>query len=501
VALLVAPLSARAATTFVVSNTNDMGAGSLRQAITDANATPGADIVDATGATGTIELESQLPFLSQDVEIRGPGASALTVRRDDTAPAFRIFLVLFQVKAEISGLTIANGRSESSSSGGGGVLNGEGTLTLRGTVVTANVNAGTSNGENGGAVFSDGGSPTTAATTTIIDSTVSDNMAAGYGAGIFNSSFSTLTLRNSTLNGNVAQGGAGCVGGGAIHNQGVLTVENSTVTGNVAPPNGSVGGILSCTTGGASNTIVDSTIAGNLTSPGGPANLGVLLQGAVTNSMTLRGTIVAQPSSGGRNCLVQAPATLTSDGYNLSDDASCNLTGPADQPGANPLLGPLAGNGGLTRTMAPAPGSPAIDRGVGDGLTTDQRGLTRPLDFPAIANAPGGDGSDVGAFELQAVPADFTLGKVKRNRRRGTATLAVIVPGPGGLELGRTRKVRGQSMRATAADRVQLVVIPGHAVKRKLRRRGKARVTVAVTYSPDTGTPSTHSQAIRLLKR
>jgi hypothetical protein len=68
---------------------------------------------------------------------------------------------------------------------------------------------------------------------------------------------------------------------------------------------------------------------------------------------------------------------------------------------ADPLLGSLQDNGGATATMAPDVASPVIDAGVASGLSTDQRGAARPLDFPGVTNAPGGDGSDIGAFELQ----------------------------------------------------------------------------------------------------
>ena len=66
----------------------------------------------------------------------------------------------------------------------------------------------------------------------------------------------------------------------------------------------------------------------------------------------------------------------------------------------DPLLGPLGDNGGPTRTMVPATGSPAIDAGAAFGLTTDQRGQARPSDFFSIANT--GDASDIGAVELQS---------------------------------------------------------------------------------------------------
>jgi hypothetical protein len=496
--LLVLSVAGAQAVTFPVTNTDDAGAGSLRQAIIDANAAGGPDVVDATGVSGTINLQTQLPLLLESAEIRGPGAATLTVRRD-AAGSFRIFQVA-GVAAEISGLTIANGRSSDSTFGGAGILNAQGTLTLRHSVVTGNVNAGTSNGENGGGIYNFSPSSVGAATTTIIESAVSGNTAAGYGAGIFNSAFSTLTIRNSTISGNVAQGGAGCVGGGGIHNAGTLAVVNSTVVGNVAGPDSSVGGILSCTTAGGSNTIVDSTVAANSAS-GGPANLAIALQGPVTNSMTLQGTIVAGPTGGGPNCFVDAPATLTSNGYNLADDASCNLTGTADQPSTNPLLGPLADNGGPTQTMALAPSSPAIDKGVSAGLTTDQRGLARPIDFPAIPNASGGDGSDVGAFELQPLPSDFSFGKLKRNKKKGTATLTVIVANAGRVDLRGTKKVKGRSVRTTIGGTVKLLIKAKRAAKRKLERTGKAKVNADVTYAPDAALASSRSRKIKLIKR
>jgi len=67
----------------------------------------------------------------------------------------------------------------------------------------------------------------------------------------------------------------------------------------------------------------------------------------------------------------------------------------------DPLLGPLQANGGPTPTMALMSGSPAIDASSSFGLSTDQRGDPRPVDFPGIVDAIGGDGADIGAFEVQ----------------------------------------------------------------------------------------------------
>jgi hypothetical protein len=77
----------------------------------------------------------------------------------------------------------------------------------------------------------------------------------------------------------------------------------------------------------------------------------------------------------------------------------------ADQVGSvaspiDPLIGSLQMNGGPTLTQALLWGSPAIDRGISLKIHTDQRGHHRPHDYPLIPNALGGDGSDIGAFEL-----------------------------------------------------------------------------------------------------
>ncbi|MDQ3813230.1 MAG: hypothetical protein M3347_04685, partial [Armatimonadota bacterium] len=77
---------------------------------------------------------------------------------------------------------------------------------------------------------------------------------------------------------------------------------------------------------------------------------------------------------------------------------------------ADPNLASLADNGGPTNTHALQLGSPALEAGIFvNGLTTDQRGLTRPVDFPGLANASGSNGSDIGAFEAQASDLGGTL--------------------------------------------------------------------------------------------
>ena len=101
---------------------------------------------------------------------------------------------------------------------------------------------------------------------------------------------------------------------------------------------------------------------------------------------------------------------FTSQGFNLisAADGSTGFTNRvhADQAGSiaepiSPLIGPLQLNGGPTPTHRLLPGSPAINQGDSFGVHTDQRGDRRPFHFPGVPNAPGGDGSDIGAFELE----------------------------------------------------------------------------------------------------
>jgi hypothetical protein len=477
------------ATTFPVNNTSNAGAGSLRQAMIDANAAASPPhVIDATGVSGTIGLISALPNLSQDVEIRGPGASQLTVRRLDLAPAFGVFTVA-QSEVKISGLTIANGASAGVSDGGGILVNGSlGVLTLDRTVVRG------SEADEGGGV-SNGLNNSNPGTVTIRNSTISGNEAGFSGGGIANA-FGEMTIRNSTVSGN-----ASGFGGGGITHRGTMTITNSTVTDNQADELG--GGVRSRGTDTVL-TVNSSTVSAN-NAPDG-ANLRLTGPNAAGH---LRSTILSSPQGGGQNCAVDpAPVTLTSSGYNLASDTSCKLTKATDQPSTNPRLAPLASNGGPTRTMALRAGSQAIDGGNAGMLTTDQRGRKRPVVFPWVPDAPGGDGADIGAFELQSLTPppeppsnEFSFGKVKKNKRKGTAKLTVIVPGPGELDLAKTKKVKPQGKSAEGEGKEKLAIKPKRKSKRKLRKSGKAKVRADVTYTPTGGEPNTKAKKLKLKKR
>ena len=211
-----------------------------------------------------------------------------------------------------------------------------------------------------------------------------------------------LTKRNVTSNDTRFAGH-----GGGCWVQGVLKSENNTISGNTAEEIGS-GVHVAYPGGGAgvlnlnSSTIVNNTAA----SVGGVYWFDTLGHPPVN----IRNTIIA-------NNRADISGKFTSQGYNLIENASGGtITGTTtgNITGVDPNLGALAENGGFTTTHALLPGSPAIDKGHGGDLTTEQRGVTRPTDDPAIANASGGNGSDIGAFEIGAANgvAEKTLGNI-----------------------------------------------------------------------------------------
>lgn len=209
------------------------------------------------------------------------------------------------------------------------------------------------------------------------------------GGGIFNATGARLTIGNSTVSNNSVSI-TGCsvlncgTGGGGIYNGGTLVVYNSTISGNYAWPNGTGVGISS----GGTATIRSSTLAGNV---------GVVR--GISGSATVENTILANGGLQGRNC----DGIVTSNGYNLSDDNSCNFTSTGDLNNTNPMLGPLQDNEGPTQTMALPFGSPAVDSGNPNGCTdglghllkTDQRGEPRP-------DPEDTGGCDMGAYERQS---------------------------------------------------------------------------------------------------
>jgi hypothetical protein len=424
------PAASASALSYPVTSTGDSDVeGTLRWSIEEAEATPGADSIPIE-VTGTIELESALPTIEEGVEIVGPGAANLTVRRVSSS-LFPVFRFAGTGNSSLAGVTVTGG----SWALGGGISNGSGALALTRVAVVGNeATSGhiLSTIAHGGGILSQG-------PLTLVESTVSGNHATAVegtgetdaeGGGIF--AFGKLAIDRSTVSGNVVEstpgGGTTFAMGGGIFAQGGGLVSGSTITGN-------------------------SVIGGGSGSPGFTrgSNIGAPL------ALAVRDTIVSSPKGEAESC---AGAEADSGGYNLDEDGSCGFDAGSDLNGVAAGLDPvLRDNGGPTPTHALLSGSLAIDRGNSFGATTDQRGLPRPSDFPSIGNKEGGDGSDIGAFELQAPPTDLPVpppilvGSEPGDR---TPPRTRIVSGPARVGFERNAKFRFASSEAQSSFRCKL---------------------------------------------
>lgn len=442
------------AANFSVSNLNDSGAGSLRQAILDANATAGADIITFS-VNGSIVLNSTLPPFTDGTGliIDGTGRS-ITVSGNN---AVQIMIVEAGAKLNLQHLTVANGLVDRSMGNGGGIEN-FGTLTVTDCTFSGNVGD-----ESGGGIDNQG-------TLTVNDSTFSANDAF-FGGGINNDNI--LTVTNSRFSGNTALDGGGIASGDN------LTVTNSTFSGNVAESlgggiAGSHGGTVTNSTffdnnaerggaiftigtvanstfsgntsggGGAIfevDTVINSTLYGNSARFGNNFGIGGGIQDVIP-PFNLANTILANNTGG--DC---APDTAVNpSGVNLVQDGSCGAgSDPVHFIIADPNLGPLADNGGPTQTHALLPGSPAIDTGDNSICAAppvnnlDQRGVARPQ----------GVYCDIGAFELEQTPGpsiETLIGFFDQSIVNG----GLIGIGPGKSSAKRLNALRNQLLTAGA---------------------------------------------------
>jgi len=490
--------------TLVVTNLSDSGAGSLRQAISDAAS---GTIIFLTN-TGTLTLTSGQLTISNSLSIVGPGATKLAISGNNNS---RVFDITSGGDVSICGLTIHDGQAANGGTGvagasGGGIYNA-GTLTLNDCVITnnraGNGGAGYAGGTgasggaggaggHGGGIYSGGGGALQIDRCSIsgnfsgtggaggnggrgYDSTSTGGYGGnggpggvgGGGAGLYSAGLLVMTCSTLSANtnrsggaggrggdggdntqlihlhwggngGHGADGGAGG-SGGALYAAGPTALSDSTISGNGSGGGGTggtggtgghgssqgywgsggdggaggVGGGIGC--GGPDISLERCTLVYNSAGSGGI--LGP--HGSAAPSSSYTNGVNGAVGVGGGICSSNAPVQIVNtvlalntrpvgtadDVYGAVESMGHNLVGntngstgfgvTGDLLNLDPLLGPLADNGGPTPTHAPLFNSPIIDAGDKSGApATDQRGCPRIM----------GNGMDIGALEMEHLP-------------------------------------------------------------------------------------------------
>jgi hypothetical protein len=423
---------------FSVTNTNDSGAGSLRQSILDANALSGADTIqfDPTvfATSRAITLVTGELLVTDDLTITGPGASLLTVSGNNASRVIEINAAGRVLNVTLTGATVSGGVIPSGR--GGGLYTADENVTLANMVITGNFAGGSSFGP-----FCTGGGIAAGANGNLVlrNTTVLNNACVGYGGGIscFDFGAGGLFLESSTVSGNSCNFGGGGIYLSRDTPSGNFTVNNSTISGNT-----STGGLGVLSHGGGISTVGpigpggfivrNSTISGNTAYYGGgisvyaPVGIATIQNATITKNnansaaggifkrgtapMSLTSCIVSGNTVGTVASDIGSVGALISASYSTFgvDPGPGVLSSPSIGNlafGANLNLGPLADNGGPTQTHALGAGSLAIDHGSNpSGGAFDQRGQARL----------SGAAADIGAFEsaTSAPAASTTVGDV-----------------------------------------------------------------------------------------
>jgi CSLREA domain-containing protein len=448
--------------------------------------------------------------ITGDLVITGAGAASTIIDGGGLDRVFHVDPRGDRIAVTIRGVTIQNGRVSPISfvaATGGGVLLGA-TNTLGGTIPSGSLTLGESIVRGSTAAGTGGGVANRGGTLTLVDTTIRDNTAST-GGGIYNGQSSTthllrstvrdngavaefssggggifsggdeLTVVDSTISGNIVNTTTGTQGGGIAVYAGVLHLLNATVSGNrTGPPSGRQGGSGGggiYVQGGGAHTIASSTITDNAatgTAGAGVGGGGIFKYPGTQGIVTLANTILAGnraiaggAPAGGPDCASDA-GRMRSAGYNLiGNGAGCNFARAAtDRVGTpaapiDPLLGPLADNGGPTQTHALLAGSPAIDAANpaapgsgGDACpATDQRGTHRLED----GNGDGIARCDIGAFELAAPAAALSLAGIRPAHAGNAGTATTLVYGSG-FAAGATVELRRENLPAIVGQPAQV---------------------------------------------
>lgn len=417
-----------AAATFTVDSTADAhdadttdgvcaargGACTLRAAVEQANALGGTQTISIPGGIYTL-TEGSLRVDSYGCDITLSGAGILSTAIDGDNSTRILYVATIGSSVTVENLYVEDG----SIGGDGGCFLNYGTLQLHGVYVT-----GCKSAYDGGAIYNTSSGVLEVWSSTFNGNSANTTLSGGNGGALYNEGHAQLA--NVTLYSNMAQDGGGvfeagmwslkltecwfrenyavlggaiyvmpnagatvnrCTfsnnsanSGGAIFSHGPLDFTNATFSGNSAS---GAGGCF--TLDGGSMLLRNVTITGSIDDGSGGA---LYLMGPTFTSIA--NTLIA--NNGTNNC----NTPFGSAGHNLEDHDTCGFATVGDLVNVTPLLGALADNQGLEKTVALLPGSPGIDCGD-DSLapTSDQRGVSRPQDGDGSFGAT----SDIGAYE------------------------------------------------------------------------------------------------------
>jgi hypothetical protein len=430
---------------FTVTNLNDApvamtgsAPGTLRQAIFDANATNEPDVIEfQAGLTGTITLTKGQLDINKALSIVGPGAAMLTIDASGNDPTpdstlhdgnnandgdgSRIFRCIEPIEFSVSGVTLTGGDTNFGGAIRHSAYDFGGSLAIADTVITGNVATGgggaidmstfeyglengllnirrssishNSSRDTGGAIATAGG-----LNIEIVDCAIVSNFATGSGGAIYHGNLAgKFTIIQSTISGN----SSGASGGGIYSAASPtsrpgddIAISHSVITRNTARSRGGGIGIVE-----EQLTLDHAIVAGNTSDKGMGHDLYYSFGLALSMEFSLLGSGKVKFDL----TLPQAPVGMP--------DANGNLIGGAVDR-IDPLLGPLADNGGPTMTHALMAGSPAIDAGD-PGAVAGKDGVPefdqRSTPFGRVVDGDGANGAriDIGPFEL--VPSAETV--------------------------------------------------------------------------------------------
>lgn len=393
---------------YVTSCADDGSAGTLRSVV---GAAQSGDTIDLTGLACSRITLVQGEIGGGDpasLTFEGPGREALAI---DAAGQSRVFDLGGPVT--ISRLTITGGYVEGDNAAGGCIAAFAGVTLQSASVVDCSVRGDNAHGGaidtqyfvdiadsivSGNSAISDNGAAfggaimvsygSFTADTSTVSANFASSAAGSYGGGI--SVEGPASITRSTIDHNTADEGGGLLKHRGLSDPGDVEIVDSTISGNAAAQRG--GGVLVEST--PTLTIVNSTIASNSSGDVG----GVLVDGACTSycEVNVTSAIIANNTSESGVRAADIDTTLDAQHVITIGDGdmftSIGRIVPFEYSLQDPLLAPLADNGGPTRTHALRLNSPAIDAGGNPlGLAVDQRGRARI----------SGLATDIGAYELQ----------------------------------------------------------------------------------------------------